>query len=160
MTLINTGGTALSGSSTTISTIPSGYNELRVYVVGFQPSANAAGLQLRFNGDSGANRHKNTQTYSAVEDVTFDDTVVYVALSVSSTGTDGLASIYIPQYANTSTWKIAQSQSISNSYLTSTKLNMWQLTGMYNQTTAITSLEFRVPSGTFSGGTVYVYGVK
>jgi len=160
MTLINTGGTALSGSSTTISTIPSGYNELRVYVVGFQPSSNAAGLQLRFNGDSGANRHKNTSTYSAVEDVTFDDTIVYVALSVSSTGTDGLASIYIPQYANTSTWKIAQSQSISNSYLTSTKLNMWQFTGMYNQTTAITSLEFRVPSGTFSGGTVYVYGVK
>ena len=66
----------------------------------------------------------------------------------------------IPQYANTTTWKMSFNVGVNNSYLNNAKVNTISTISVYNQTTAITSLEFLYNTGTFSGGTVYVYGVK
>jgi hypothetical protein len=70
-----------------------------------------------------------------------------------------LVAVSIPFYANTTTWKLVQGASISNNNTTPTNVGFFNWAGVYNQTDAITSLEFRSQSN-FTGGTVYVYGVK
>jgi len=51
MTLINTGGTTLSGASITISSIPATYNNLQLVIRDFLPSLDAEPVRIRLNGD-------------------------------------------------------------------------------------------------------------
>jgi hypothetical protein len=158
MTLLNSGGTALSGSSVTISSIPGTYNELVVYVVNFKPSGDGAGFSIRFNGDATANRHGSITTFGG-SNVAFDATSAFVAADFDSGTATGLLRVVVPQYANTTTWKWVQGSTVVNYYSTPTNAALFMWNGIYNQLDAITSLEF-LTQGTLSGGTVYVYGVK
>jgi hypothetical protein len=161
MTLINTGGTTLSGATTTISSIPGTYNELKIYILNSDVSDDAAGIFFRFNGDSTANRHKSLETIGASGyDIAFNDTKGALAYSNDNGTSTTLITVSIPSYANATTWKYALSLPLNNSYLDAAKFNWTQIATLYNQTSAITSLTFLPSAGTFTGGTVYVYGVK
>jgi hypothetical protein len=65
MTLINTGGTALSGSSVTVSSIPTTYKSLFIVVRGYKPGTQDTYTKLTFNGDTG----NNYQTYTKGSDI-------------------------------------------------------------------------------------------
>ena len=160
MTLINTGGTALTGSTTTVSSIPTTYTDLKVYIVNAKGSADT-GIFMRFNGDNAANRHRSLETIGAAGyNVTFNDTSGAVGYEFDNGTSNSLVTVQIPNYANTTTWKYALSWPLNNSVTTNANLNWTQIAILYNQTDAITSLEFFPNTGTFAGGTVYVYGVK
>lgn len=160
MTLINTGGTALTGSTTTVSSIPTTYTDLKVYIVNAKGSADT-GIFMRFNGDNAANRHRSLETIGAAGyNITFNDTAGAVGYEFDNGTSNSLVTVQIPNYANTTTWKYALSWPLNNSVTTNANLNWTQIAILYNQTTAITSLEFFPNTGTFAGGTVYVYGVK
>jgi hypothetical protein len=158
MTLINTGGTALTGASVTISSIPSTYNELVIYFLNTKPTNDGNGLAVRFNGDSTANRHGAITTFSG--NAAFDATQAFFAADFTNAGTStSLIRVVVPQYANTSTRKWIQGSGFVNYTSNTANMAMFMWLGMYNQTDAITSLEFRSQSD-FLSGTVYVYGVK
>ncbi len=158
MTLINTGGTTLSGASTTISSIPSTYINLFIIVQNFQPSADDGFLLLRYNSDS------NSRYYSAASvtssNLGFTDTAMYLNGGYDNGASSSLIATTIYNYANTSTWKLCQTDSIGNHPTTTTNLKYQKYFGAYNQTGAISSLTFAADSGTNTSGTVYVYGVK
>ena len=92
--------------------------------------------------------------------ITFNDTAGAVGYEFDNGTSNSLVTVQIPNYANTTTWKYALSWPLNNSVTTNANLNWTQIAILYNQTTAITSLEFFPKTGTFAGGTVYVYGVK
>jgi hypothetical protein len=163
MTLINSGGTTLTGASVTISSIPSTYKNLQLVIENYKPATDGTALRVRVNGDSNANRHYFAATNSTSnqgDTVTFDQTSWLGSYTQDNGTAQGLSIIDIYDYANAVTWKLAFITSISNDATTTTSLRYYNAVLSYNQTTAISSLDLFPASGNFTSGTAYLYGVK
>ena len=159
MTLINTGGTTLSGASVTISSIPATYNDLVIYIVAARGVTDGAALRVRFNGTTtGYLNAEGAQMDGGAS--TFADTQAILAYSPDNGASTSLQHIVIPNYANTSTWKFAEINSIALDSATPTSCQALWSYGILNNTSAISSLEFAFTSGNATSGTIYVYGVK
>jgi hypothetical protein len=157
MTLINTGGTTLTGASVTISSIPSTYNDLLIIIRNSRVVTDGGDPGVRINGDSTANRHLRLMSFNGTS--AFNNTQ-WALINQQDDGTSqSLISIYIPDYANTATWKIGSSFGVANDPTTTTNASFLQAMFAYNQTGAISSLEF-IGDGGWTSGTVFVYGVK
>lgn len=159
MTLINTGGTTLTGASVVINSIPGTYNSLLGYVLNFKPATDGSALIMRLNADSTANRYFNT-TATATLNTAFDTTSIALGIGQDNSVATGITIFEIPQYANTTTQKYVSSQCITNHQTTTTNLQMYVQNGLYNQTGAITSITLLPDAGNFTSGTLYLYGVK
>lgn len=157
MTLIST--TSLSGSSTTINSIPGTYKDLTLVVRGAADSANGNGINFRMNADTGTNHY--FAFYSAI---TPPQNVAYSGSTWSGTqnSLSGVATaqvtLEILDYANTTTYKMGRMQSIMQHYSTTTNLNLYGGLGAYRSTSAISSIVILPTGGTLSG-TAYLYGV-
>jgi len=161
MTLIST--TTLSGASITLSSIPSTYVHLQLIVRDFLPSSDFMVVKLRFNGDSAARYTTGSAKYfSAVADSTsaFSSSELYASSSNDNAVADGLSIINVFDYTNTVTRKLMQVFSIGTDGTTTTSSTYTGLLGGYNQTAAISSITLFVDAGTFTSGTVLLYGVK
>jgi hypothetical protein len=159
MTLIST--TTLSGATTTLSSIPSTYNNLAIIIKNFKPANDGASLRMRFNSDSAANRHYTNTTFGSVASASFDSTDIQLSGAADDTTATGLMSLTIPDYTNTTTYKTCFSYSFVNDLSTpSTNLRIFTATHVYNQTGAISSLDFIASGGNITSGTVLLYGVK
>ena len=66
----------------------------------------------------------------------------------------------IYDYANSTTWKSGLATGWSNNKTTPTSLQISNNIFSYNQTGAITEMNFFPGSGNWTSGTVYVYGVN
>jgi hypothetical protein len=160
MTLLNTGGTTLTGASVTISSIPATYNDLKIIVRNFRPATDGSACQVRINGDGASSRHKTTNTVSE-DSSNFNSEAINISRSSDNGTSNSLIAATIYDYANTTTWKILQTHAaITPNSTTPANINTVFNHGYYNQTTAISSLEFRCDAGNFTSGTVFVYGVK
>lgn len=158
MTLINTGGTALTGASISVGSIPSTYQSLYISVVNFKPATNNAYLNVRMNGDSTANRHYYATTN--VAQGSFNQTRCEISYGQNSGGTYANIIAQIPNYADGTIWKSLTAYSLEQDATTITNFDLYSWYGAYNQITAISSLDFLCNTGNFTSGTVYVYGVK
>jgi hypothetical protein len=158
MTLINTGGTTLTGASVTIGSIPATYKNLQLVINNYQPASDS-GLTARFNSDSNT-RYKTVASGTSANNLTFDTTSLDISESQDNTVVTGLIIADIYDYANTTTWKIMQSRSISVNGTTTTNLNNTTYLGFYNQTAAISDIVLFPFGGNFTSGTAYLYGVK
>jgi hypothetical protein len=158
MTLINTGGTALSGSTTTISTIPGTYKELRIYVMDFFASVGSPGMY--FNADTTAANYaySGTRLYGAnLSAVIGENNATTICLiAFPNTDQNNNLVITIPNYAETAAKKI---YSVHSGVKDGANNAVTMTAHSWNSTAAITSLNFTT-GGTWSGGTVYVYGVN
>lgn len=153
MTLINTGGTTLSSSSTTISNIPSGYVSLYGEIVGFRPATNTADLRVQFNGDTGS-------AYSWIGGTTFNQTSTkFTDGGTNSSSDNGNINFLIPGYTRTM-WKFAEVNSLNVASSGTTSFFAQNYISVWNGTAAITDITFLCSSGNFTSGTVYLYGVK
>jgi hypothetical protein len=163
-TLINTGGTAFSGITITISSIPATYKFLYLIVVDAYV-ATADYIEMRLNGDSGNNyRYTAIQNSNTVLSGYQGDPTNYLKVSTHiGTSTDD----------NKKTFGVA---TITN-YTATTGVGVFSefwaydagssltiasnLTGVHNNSAAVTSLTLRTGNGnSFSGGTAYLYGVN
>jgi hypothetical protein len=160
MTLLNTGGTTLTGASVSVSSIPSGYVNLFVIVRNFRPATDNVSLWMRINGDT-ATRYLESLLGTNITN-TAPDNEKFVISPVSDNGANSnLTALTIYDYSNTATWKAYQGNvSVTANPTTSTNFNANIRQGYYNQTAAITSLTFLPDTGNFTSGTVFVYGVK
>jgi hypothetical protein len=164
MTLISTTNLATL-STVTLSSIPSTYKNL--YIVFRNVVTNTIEQQtyMRFNGDTTANRHidrDSTVWYDGATG-TFNETRITTKVFSQRTvsGTDlNLGTYEIFDYANTSTWKALLGRVVQTNYNNKAVVMTQQVTGVYNQTTAISSLQIFPASGTFESGTVLLYGVS
>jgi len=167
MTLINSGGTALSGTSTQISSIPDTYNDLIVYIVDFNCATNPSPCRVTINNDTTAanyqqyvNRGSGSSDGSYVDNATSGmDVTGYAAVAGDN---NNFATVYFANYANTVSRKVANSMAGFQANTSPASRAVTNNTTAYNASTLqITSLEIRCPDSTgWAGGTVYVYGVK
>ena len=158
MTLINSGGTTLTGSSVSITSIPTDYVNLFVVVRSFKPASDGQELNMQFNSDTGNN-------YSSVTDLAQNVAVSSIWIRITDAADDtvatGSAATTIYDYANTSTLRTCQGVYWGNADGLTTNYNGRQYFGIYKSTgTAITSIQFKSSSGNLTSGTVFVYGVK
>jgi hypothetical protein len=115
---------------------------------------------MRFNGDATSSRHKSQLTYGKVTAVAFNESEIEFMPGSDNTVGTGLFTVFIPDYTNTTTWKMAQIFGITVNSSTTTNFDCQNSTGFYNQTAAISSLRFHPNFGNFTSGTILLYGVK
>ena len=159
MTLLST--TTLSGASVTISDIPQTYIDLVMYLVNYKPSADTDYPVVQFNSDSGANRYANRiSNYAAGQSFNMTYFPLMQEFGNDNSVATGLNWTRIPYYANTTTWKMANTMDLAVNGATTTNYNHSFAYSYYNQTSAISSLKILANSGTMTSGTIYLYGVK
>ena len=156
MTLINSGGTALSGQQITISSIPNTYKNLYIVVVAAVASG-AANTSFRLNGDTGSNytyrATKNTTVIARDYGAGVDRG--YIGLCTTSTGYNniGRMRITIDRYADTAYKQVISDVNFGDEW--------WSSNNSWDNTAAITSFTIFADSASgFTGGTIYVYGVN
>ena len=163
--LLNSGGTALTGASTiTVSSI-SGYNSFMVLVSGASATASGSLIQLRMNGISTAKYYQYGQnrvmaaTYSASQ----SDVINSVSNSIYLGQMSSVASSTVSGYcmitgANQTTVPVFQAAGAGNA--PSGNGNQSFNTGGYfdNQSTVISSISLFSDSGNFDAGTLFIYG--
>ena len=156
MTLIST--TTLTGATVTLSSIPSGYNSLRIFVRNYKPSVDTEYTYMRVNNESGTFYREFTAS-SDNNAPNNTDTGLILARNDNSVS-DSFYVIDIPDYANATTFKFLDVVGLSTNPTTTANINFKRVYSVYYKTTAITQLDFIVASGTFTSGTVLLYGVK
>ena len=157
MTLINTGGTSFSGSDFTISSIPSTYKQLRIWMI--NPGINGTGwIELYINGSASGYYGKATNGVSSLSTSTKSNYAVGLndAADITGSQTNNTYTMDIINYASTSEYKPIN---MAGNFTGSGGLYYFTHNGEYRSTTAISSLKF-VTNQTFNAGKVYVYGVN
>jgi len=158
MTLINTGGTTLTGASVTISSIPATYKDLQLIVREFKPATDGQDMRLRFNGDS-ATRYAARDT-STSSGTAFNLAQIDLTKSQDNSVATGLTAVTIYDYANTTTWKMGYYKSVTVDSTTTTSFQYQFEDFLYNQTPAINSITLLPGTGNFTSGTAFLYGVN
>jgi hypothetical protein len=149
---------SLSGTSVTISSIPTTYRDLRLVIRDFVPSVDNDFLYGRVNGSSSAVYARPT-TYTTTSVPYNDSEFYFTGQGMDNSVSNGLIIWDFFDYANTSTFKFGQGwYSVINATAT-TRLNMGGVSFAYGDTVAITSITMLILSGSMSGNYV-LYGVK
>jgi hypothetical protein len=158
LTLIST--TVISNAlTTTLSSIPSTYKSLRVVIANYKPANDGVGGLMRFNEDLNVNRHKSITGFVAASGAFDAQHFSWVGGNDNSVAS-GLVIIDIPDYTNTTTWKMATITALHTDSTTTTNFGYNTYTGLYNQTSAISALSFLASSGNITSATIYLYGVQ
>ena len=159
MTTIASG--SLGSAGTTLNSIAGTYKHLQLVISNARTTVNFAYIMLRVNNDSTANRYiTTTANDSRPSAQTFDSTWWQLTNDQNDATGTGLIVTDIYHYSNTTTWKLAETFSITNDDGTSTNPNVYRYSNGYNQTGAITRLDILPYSGTFQAGTYTLYGVS
>ena len=158
MTLINSGGTTLTGASVSISSIPATYKNLQLVIRLFLPATDNAALCLRFNNDT-TGVYYDTDTM-AVYAADATQTSITIGINNDNSVVQGLTIANICDYANTSTYKLAESLSLANNASITTQFNLRQANGFWKSTSAINRIDLFPSSGNFTSGTAFLYGVQ
>lgn len=159
MTLINTGGTTLSGSSVSITSIPATYKNLQLIIQNYRPATDAARIGLRMNADSTANRHAQLFTFTN-SSAPFDADGISLSDDTDNGASSASIVVNLYDYANTTTWKIGDGFAATNNPTTTANIAYRSYKTFYNQTGAISSLSIYSTTGNFTSGTAYLYGVS
>jgi hypothetical protein len=149
---------SLTGSSVTLSSIAGTYRDLKLVITNFRPSSDLK-LMMRFNGAS-TNYKATPGTYTA--STNFADTELFISTTADGgAASQALIVVDIPEYANTTAWKIMTYQSLVNNETTNANGAWEQNAGLYKSTSAISSITLLPQAGgTFTTGDYVLYGVK
>jgi len=158
MTLIST--TTLSGTTTALNSIPSTYKHLQIIVRNPDSNNNPVYMKIRMNSDGTASRHKDVLAYGLQNDLAFNDNAIDFAFNFNTTTTEGFGIMNIYDYTNTTTFKVGDFISVVNDTTDATQIDTRRSHFAYNQIGAISSLLFVANVGSFTAGTVELYGVK
>jgi hypothetical protein len=156
MTQLATGG--LTGASVVISAISGSHKDLQLVVRNFLPATDADTLRCRINQDSNASRHYNN-TYTTTGGA-FGATSWGLTQGQDNSVDKSLVVLNIYDYANAVTWKFGNTLGITVDPTTTTQVQTNTEIKVYNQTTAVSSLELFCSSGNFTSGTYILYGVS
>jgi hypothetical protein len=153
-TLLNSGGTTMSGSSVTVSF--SAQNSLAIRLNGVACSSQSY-ISLRFNSDSGSNYFFGQLYLANPSTLARDAGGADPQITIGRVSTNGLYGVFFADGAKSSTAFKPLSWTIIPSGTTSGDESRWG-TGMYMSNNAITSVTLISGTGNFSGGSVFVYG--
>jgi predicted secreted protein len=155
MTLIST--TTLSGVTTTLSSIPSTYNDLVIQVFGVTGNTANSRFSVKVNNINSCDYYLQENSGAGNE----NDSPIYLSGNSNTlrTNSQNAWTIRISNYASTTARKplLSYGKFIDSSSID--KVNI--TTGIVDDTAATSSLVFQYGgTNTFAGGTVLLYGVK
>lgn len=164
--LINTGGTSLTGTATTVSGL-SGYNKFKIFIVGAGIDSGANYVFCRLNSDTGSNYNTyggfvyGTAAYSAdvanVFNQSANDKIVFGFPSGNNASvTSGLMSI---DGGNSSGTKVYDIVSGANTAGGNTQRSIF-IGGYYTGSSVISSVTVGASVGNLDAGTVFIYGAN
>jgi len=146
MTLINSGGTTLTGASITIGSIPGTYKNLQVIVQNYKPATDGDYLLMRFSGDTSAN-YTHGQAFNGADNINVNGTAVRLTQQSDNSVANGIVQTDIYQYSSTASAKIGLLLGMTNNQTTTTNYNFYAAYWAYKNTTAITSITFLNDTG-------------
>ena len=155
MTLIESGN--LTGASVTTGSIPNTYENLQVLLKNAQPATDGAVVCIRFNSDTGTNY--SLLRYTQEVNQNFGATFIQITEGIDNTAGNSFSVLNIPDYANTTTWKILSNLTVAKSHDSGT-YDWNPATGIYNSTSAISTITFFMNNGNLSAGTYEIWGIK
>lgn len=164
-TLLNSGGTALTGAATITVSSLSGYDQFYVVVTGGSAGASST-ITLRFNSDTAANydgfgaKFTAGSTYAATTMVTHFNNAgdtSYTLVVASSNAASLFSGGFSVSGANTSGIKMIQSQMASTAQGGADQ-TAYVTQGLYKGTSVISSISLISGTGNFDAGTLYIYG--
>jgi len=162
LTLLST--TTMTGASTTVSAISGSYKNLLLVLKNVYQSVDNDGVQVNFNSDTGANYQYVNYRFSggslageADNDATKVNNFFLSSTTSSAADKTGTATLNLYRYTDTDV--------VQGDWRSVVAKNDGGVAGAqgqfsYNCSAAITSVTFATYSGTFSGGTIYTYGVN
>lgn len=158
-TLINTGGTALTGAATiTISGI-SGKNQLFVTIIGCSSASGNSNFYIRLNGDSGNYGYFNAIMIapdSVTEDSLASASLMYIG-AISANAGSVLSGYCWLDGCNSSGVKVMHhSTGSTNAGGGNAQLNTGG--GTWSDSATVSSISIISSAGNFDAGTIYVYG--
>jgi hypothetical protein len=159
--LLNAGGTSLSGATTTISGI-SGIDQIMVIIGDCSTNTSNPNITVLLNSDSGSNYKQagqdiitTTSTLAAKIDKKYNAANDSIQLGSTPAAADELNAGIMLFGCNTSGVKPFQTTvGISNV----ANANFYMLNGVYTGSSAITSISIKTSGGSFDKGTIFVYG--
>jgi hypothetical protein len=158
MTLLET--LTLSGSSTTSSSIASTYKHLYVVCKQMTASGNTDAF-LRFNSDTGSNYFRSQVQTEAPSSISGGGATAQTRIIVGSiSSSTGAAqrmrgNFWIARYTDT------DEIYVNTTFFSYEGVQKYRTVGaVYDNSAAISTITFGLDSGTFSSGTVYIYGVS
>jgi hypothetical protein len=162
MTLLST--TSWTTASQTISSIPSGYKNLEVWVTDYRSTV-TDDVNLRLNGDTGSNYQTTALVGSVAGTASTYASAASTVIKLSSvsfrpmtTDNNSFLRFTINDYTNTVTRKIID---FNNLYSTASDPVNYVGQGSYDATpAAITSITLWIPTAGTPSGTIYIYGVN
>ena len=154
MTLIST--TTLSGATTTVGSIPSGYQQLLVRGFGVTNATASGAFRVAINSDATSSSYAGVSPAPTAVDINQQkiDLLGTTANVMLRTGGLNAFALTIDNYASSTAYK---------SFITfgAGADNQASIYGGYHKSnTAITSLVFENTGGDLTGGTIELYGVK
>jgi len=152
--------TTLSGSSTSIN-IPSGYKQISIWIDNYQSTGGY--LTYTLNSNAGAvyrnlgYRGSGSTVYTGYSST---DTSIPLGWATDpDTGNNkNAAQILLTNYLTTDAYKFVTTYdtAVDSSY--NNNIAIWQ--SVFVSLSAISTIQFKAGTGTWAGGTVYLYGVK
>jgi len=152
MTLIST--TTLSGSTTLVSTIPATYKSLIAIIFGV---TNGSNFNMRCAPNSNTTAASAAGSFGGGIDIYSDRIALSCTVEFDTTGSNAIF-LQINDYAATSRRKTYQNYMLGDMF--SSGFRGANMAGGLDITAAITELLFSASAGTFTGGTVLLYGVN
>ena len=153
----------------TFTSIPSTYTDICVLLSGRSTASFTRRiLRLRINGSSTATDYAGKDILgsgsaaSSNSQAAGDSSYIQIYDLPAANATAsifGNISIYIPNYANSTTYKSVSVDAVAEDNITTAYMSL--LAGLYRQNTAITQIYLAPDSGNFAQySTAYLYGVK
>jgi hypothetical protein len=157
-TLINAGGTALTGAATiTVSGI-SGKNRLWIYVTAASSANASSNFSIRFNSDSATNYRQNGITGNGAPSIFRKNDTAATEYYFASSGNNAANAVALQMSVDgTNSAGIKTIQSFSWADGTTTN-EFGAIGGFYIGTSTISSVSVISSSGNFDAGTIFVYG--
>jgi hypothetical protein len=160
MTLLNTGGTTLSSSSTTINLTVTGYKNLFVIIQAVNLSNNTT-VRVYFNATQSNIDHVKFNGYGTSTDPFVEIDANY-PLNFNSTiiKLNNTNNAFVMQVGHPDTSEFKPISGSGGFVMDDNRKCSNMGGGVLKLGSAITSITFAPAAGTFSGGTVFCYGVK
>lgn len=159
MTSIASG--TLSGATVSITSIPTTYNELWLYINGFDPATDDTNCKVQFNSITSGSKYY--EWFAATASITSGGNADFIDLIRASDNTvvTGAGIMRLFNYNSTNSTKLGTLWSVGVDKTTTTTLLSKTNSFTFNDpTNAITSIQIFTGAGNFDGGSYALYGVK
>lgn len=162
--LLNSGGTALSGSATTTISGISNKSDLFIVIDGATCQTGTSQFLLRINTDTGTNYNYFYMVNDAK--TTYDKNIIYqggsttsdsASLAYPAGASDTIKGTIFIGNCNSTSYKTIRANCGGNFNAAAGYKNQWGQ-GVYVGTSTVSSISITSESYNFDGGTIYVYG--